>query len=739
MNMASKIRPLWFTLALASAACVDITADADADGFGEDQDCDDTDAAINPDAEEVCDGVDNDCSGAVDDNPIDGFTAHADDDDDGYGSAAATVFCSHPPYGYVDNSDDCDDDLESVHPGAPEYCDGLDNDCDGILDNNPLDPLTWYADVDQDGFGDPENSTTACEPPSGHIEDNTDCDDADADISPDTIWYPDADLDGFGDSSDGAWQTSCEPPEDHTRNAEDCNDADSAINPDSEEICDGEDSNCDGLIEDTDWDDDGDGLTECEGDCDDTDASIFPGAVELCDNVDNDCTSRIDEGCYLYTEPEANIKIYGGGLENGHFGYSIDAGGDLNGDGITDLVIGAPRSTPALTLDYAGRADVFFGPLSSGTMTHKSADLSIAGLDSCDYLGANVSLSGDLNGDGYDDLLVDAYGRDIGEHSANGVVYLFLGPVTTSPEITDADAIIRGSGNDSRFGEYIMNPVDLDNDGSDELIGGIFGRDFRAGALAIFSEPEGTINIDNDSDTLITGSVPNAYAGRSMTAGDYNADGVLDVVYGEEGTNQGFIINGPITGDLDERDSDVELLSSKGADHLPGGTISNLATGDFDGDGYDDLVIGSMHSSYGATYGGRVATFSGPLSSTVNVEGDQDFFTYETVQYHYMGTYLDTILTEDLDGDGHSDLMVGVGDNDDHMLSAGAAFVHYGPLSGTRSHTQFDQAFFGHAPYTRLGRSLSVGDINDDGQVDLIGGTHLFGIDGSGAAYVFFY
>jgi hypothetical protein len=739
MNTKTVIQFVGTALALSLSACVDNATDADGDGFDVYQDCDDSDAAINPGADELCDGIDNDCSGMIDDYPVDGYTAYVDADADGHGSTTATYFCSYPPYGYVDNQDDCDDGLESVYPGAPEYCDGLDNNCDGIADNDPINPITWYADVDLDGFGDPETSFESCEPPSGYTDDNTDCDDADADINPDTSWYPDDDLDGFGDSSDGAGINSCEPPKDHIRNGEDCNDSNSEVNPDSEEICDGEDSNCDGLIEDNDWDDDGDGLSECEGDCDDTDASIFPGAVELCDNVDNNCSSRSDEGCYYQTEADSDIKLYGVNTESEHFGYSVASGGDLNGDGVDDLVVGAPRSTPYLTQDEVGRADVYFGPLSSAIMSPMDADISIDGLEAYDSLGMNVKISSDLNGDGYDDLLVEANGVDVGQHINNGAVYLFLGPLTASPEITEADAIIRGSGSFSKFGEDAMQTFDLDNDGADELIGSIFGRDTRAGALAIFSEPEGTLSVDDDSDVLITGSMQYAYAGRSMTAGDYNSDGILDIVYGEEGTNQGFIVYGPITGDLDGSDSDVELSSTKGIDRLPGGTISNLAAGDFDGDGYDDLVIGSMHSSYGATYGGRVATFSGPLTSTVNVESDQDFFTYETVNYHYMGSYLDTILAEDIDGDGRSDLIVGVGDNDDAHISAGAAFMHYGPLSGTRSHTQFDHATFGHTNYTRFGRSLGLGDLNDDGQLDLVGGTHLFGIDGSGGTYVFFY
>jgi len=172
-------------------------ADADGDGFGDanstqaacDQpqgyeadstDCDDGDAAINPDASELCDGTDNDCDGDTDeDDASDAATWYADGDNDGYGDAtSSTVACSQPS-AHVAISTDCDDGDAAINPVASELCDGVDNDCDGDVDEEPSDGDSWYDDDDGDGLGDADALTMACSQPSGTVDNAYDCDDTD--------------------------------------------------------------------------------------------------------------------------------------------------------------------------------------------------------------------------------------------------------------------------------------------------------------------------------------------------------------------------------------------------------------------------------------------------------------------------------------------------------------------------------------------------------------------------------
>ena len=339
-------------------------ADTDGDGFGnasssaracehpsghvsDDTDCDDTDGAINPDAQEICDGLDNDCDGLTDDEDAvtDASTWYADTDGDGFGDAASSVQACDQPTGHVADDTDCDDSDAQVNPEGSEICDRQDNDCDGLTDDEDGDVTggsAWYADTDGDGFGDAGTSAEACSAPSGYVAVDTDCDDGDAAINPDaqetcdgvdedcdheideeasdaSTWYADSDGDGFGDAASSV--QACDQPTDHVSDGTDCDDGDAAVNPDASEICDGLDNDCDSLVDDDDgdvtggsaWylDSDGDGFGDAgstaeacsapsgyvadDADCDDSDAAINPNAQETCDGADEDCDGEIDE------------------------------------------------------------------------------------------------------------------------------------------------------------------------------------------------------------------------------------------------------------------------------------------------------------------------------------------------------------------------------------------------------------------------------------------------------------
>jgi hypothetical protein len=308
-------------------------ADVDNDGFGDagtsaiacarpsgmaanDLDCDDGDALIRPGAPEQCDGFDNDCNGLTDDD-VDYVDWYVDADSDGFGDENGTpANACLAPVGTIDNALDCDDGVAAINPNALEQCGGVDDDCDGEIDEDAIDGTIWYVDADGDGYGDDVGSVVACGAPTGSVSVGGDCADDDASVNPGAVedctdsvdnncngvvdadavavtWYADADGDGFGDPDVST--DACAQPTDYVADDTDCDDGDASVNPDAVEADphDGVDQDCDGTAETIGSDADGDGyVDEADGgdDCDDTDPGIHPDAQDVPgDQIDQDC------------------------------------------------------------------------------------------------------------------------------------------------------------------------------------------------------------------------------------------------------------------------------------------------------------------------------------------------------------------------------------------------------------------------------------------------------------------
>ena len=283
--------------------------DIDEDGFGDDNsmvstcarpegyveiggDCDDVESFAHPMMIEFCDGIDNDCNGTIDESGSIGESVfYADSDGDGFGDPNSTTQACNQPSGYTSDSTDCDDGESNTNPNSDEYCDGIDNNCDGAIDENTaVDAPLWYADDDNDGYGDVGNTMNACSQPLDYTTDSSDCDDNDDDINPGaveicngeddncdgstddnssidaTAWYADDDVDGFGDL--GTLLMACDQPNGYITDNQDCDDNEPTINPNADEYCDEIDNNCDGEVDEdssvdtTTWyeDIDGDGF-----------------------------------------------------------------------------------------------------------------------------------------------------------------------------------------------------------------------------------------------------------------------------------------------------------------------------------------------------------------------------------------------------------------------------------------------------------------------------------------------
>ena len=177
--------------------------DDDGDGYDEcaDGDCDDSSSDVFPGATEYCNEIDDDCDGVTDeDDAADADVWYYDGDGDGYGDYGDTTEACDTPTDYVSDSTDCDDDDAGVHPNASEYCNGIDDDCDGDEDEDAaVDVETWYEDDDGDGYGDASSTDVDCDQPSGYVNNSSDCDDADDYAYPGAFEY----CDGVDNDCDG--------------------------------------------------------------------------------------------------------------------------------------------------------------------------------------------------------------------------------------------------------------------------------------------------------------------------------------------------------------------------------------------------------------------------------------------------------------------------------------------------------------------------------------------------------
>ena len=400
-------------------------------------DCDDTDISMAPSATEVCDGVDQDCDGVVDNNPINPLTWYADMDADGYGDASQTLEECTQPLNHVANYSDCDDTDPSTSPNGLESCDGVDNDCDGTVDEAAsIDAPDWYMDLDADGFGDASLTQRSCSQPTGYVSNMDDCDDSQSTSAPSSIevcdgvdnncdgqidevgalggllYYPDGDGDTYGDAS-GTPIGACSLPVGYVQDATDCDDNDDDVHPTAVENCDNEDNDCNGIVDDNTVDGfvyyadvDGDGfgdpttmLQDCTlpqgmvtqaGDCDDSDVTTFSGATEICDGIDNNCNGVLDDGLVLQD-------------------FWLDSDGDTWGDGNTTPIQAC--SAPNGMIDTDGDCDDTNSSVYPGAQ-----ELCLDGLDNdcsgdadCDDWGAcrDIEATCWVCGDGYNDVNED--------------------------------------------------------------------------------------------------------------------------------------------------------------------------------------------------------------------------------------------------------------------------------------------------------------------------------------------
>lgn len=397
--------------------------------------------------------------------------------------------------------------------------------------------------------------------------------------------------------------------------------------------------------------------------------------------------------------------ILRGVSSNNNLGISVSNAGDVNGDGYSDVIVGAYGYN-----SNTGRAYIYYG----GLMLDTIPDVILSGELANNFFGYSVSGAGDVNGDGYDDVVIGAYGYN----SEQGRAYIFHGAIAMD---TVSDLILSGETTSSRFGWSVACAGSPNGDGYSDIVIGAYEYASNSGRAYLFY---GSTNMNTTPNIIFSAETPGDQFGVSVTnARDVNDDGYNDIMIGantyglDEAQGRAYIYYGGINMN---NTADV-ILSGEGGlnDHFGWGSTA----GDVNNDGYDDVIVGAPQYSNdrGKAYiylGG--SNMNNVADIVLNGEQNSSWFGWTVA------------AAGDINEDGFSDVIVGA-----HLYNnfVGRTYIFYGGLNMNNTPDIIKTGVTGSS----FGVSVaSAGDFNGDGNSDvIIGSTGLN--NSAGAAHVYFF
>ncbi|MCK4523769.1 FG-GAP repeat protein, partial [candidate division WOR-3 bacterium] len=412
-----------------------------------------------------------------------------------------------------------------------------------------------------------------------------------------------------------------------------------------------------------------------------------------------------------------------------HYGKSVSSAGDVNGDGYSDVIVGAYLYDNGQSNE--GTAFVYYGGNTGLSLTADwigESDQAVA------YYGYSVSSAGDVNGDGYSDIIIGSFLYDNGQ-SNEGAAFVYHG--SSSGLSITADWIGERDQASARYGSSVSSAGDVNGDGySDIIVGAYYYDNGQSNEGAAFVYYGGSSGLSDSANWMgESDQTSSIYGGNVSSADDVNGDGYSDIIVGaycydngESDEGAAFVYYGGSSGLSDSADW---MGESNQVGAFYGVSVSS---GDVNGDGYSDIIIGAYLYDNGETDEGAAFVYYGSssgLSIVADWIGDNN---QANSQYG-----VNVSSAGDVNGDGYSDIIIGAYLYDNGETDEGAAFVYYGSSSGLS--ITADWIGESNQAYACLGNSVaSAGDVNGDGYSDIIIGAYCYdnGESDEGAAFVYY-
>lgn len=422
---------------------------------------------------------------------------------------------------------------------------------------------------------------------------------------------------------------------------------------------------------------------------------------------------------------------------NAMFGASVACAGDVNGDGYSDVIIGAYFYDDGPNANE-GRAFVYYGSASGISSTPDNTP------DDADQVAAlfgfDVAGAGDVNGDGYGDIIIGAYQYTDGGNANEGRAFVYYGSSTglsTTPDATPDDANIAGA----KFGYSVAAAGDVNGDGYGDVIIGANeyndGGNTREGRAFVYYGSSTGLSATPNATPDDANQVAVLFGSSVSSAGDVNGDGYSDVIIGGPeydiagGNNEGraYVYHGAPNG---INTTPVLLVEGNQANSSFGYSVS--AAGDVNADGYGDVLIGAPGYSNGESLEGVVFVFHGSAtgpSSTPTIILESNLVNCS------FGTSVSA--AGDVNGDGYGDIVVGADGYSNGEAGEGAAYVFTGSATGLNNTPV--AILESNQTSASMGVSVSgAGDINGDGYSDIIAGAFSYdnGESNEGVAFIYY-